>query len=97
MEIIQEVQETIINWVAIYGPAILTIISSISTALLVIFKVANALKEAKKDFASNNEVKELKKNVKDLSDHIVSADRENRELKALLKKELEAKTRIKED
>lgn len=97
MEIVQEVQEIIINWVAIYGPAILTVISSISTALLVIFKVANAMKEAKKDFASNNEVKELKKNVKDLSDHIVSADRENRELKSLLKKELEAKTRIKED
>lgn len=97
MEIVNEVEEIVTNWMAIYGPAILSIVSSITTAVVIILKLAAAIKNAKKEFATNSEVNELTKDVKELKDHVVATDRENRELKALLKKEIEAKTKIKEN
>ena len=97
MEIVNEVEELVTNWMAIYGPAILSVVSSIATAVVIILKLAAAIKNAKKEFATSSEVTALTKDVKELKDHVVATDRENRELKALLKKEIEAKTKIKEN
>ena len=61
MEIVNEVSELVTNWMAIYGPAILSIVSSITTAVVIILKLAASIKNAKKEFATNSEVNELTK------------------------------------
>lgn len=96
MEIVNEVSELVTNWMAIYGPAILSVVSSITTAVVIILKLAASIKNAKKEFAKNEEVVALTKDVKNLKDHVIASDKENRELKQLLKKEIAARTKIEE-
>ena len=61
MEIVNEVSEIVTNWMAIYGPAILSIVSSITTAVVIILKLAASIKNAKKELMENR-LKVLKRN-----------------------------------
>ena len=91
MEIVQQAQDWVSTFITIYGPAIMTIITSILTAVTIIIKFTASIKSAK-----NEEVVALTKDVKDLKDHVIASDKENRELKQLLKKEISARTKIEE-
>ena len=96
MEIVQQAQDWVSTFITIYGPAIITIITSILTAVTIVVKFTASIKSAKQEFAKNEEVVALTKDVKNLKDHVIASDKENRELKQLLKKEIAARTKIEE-